>query len=388
MCPVGWYAKERARERIVGLAGQGLDLVTFWREAGDAVATVVPHYLTPCWFTLDPASLLVTSHYDHGLIPELPPEWLAHEYYQDDFHKMAAVARSERGVSTLHEATGGDPSRSRAWNLYMRPYGADQELLVALRTPAGEAWGMLGLYRAPGQPQFDADQLDFLREVSPYLAEGAQRGLLIGEASDPEGPDAPGLVVLKDDWSVESLTPGVERWLSELPDGDSEAQGKLPPAVLAVAGRALRTAENEDVPGEIALARVLSGEGRWIVLHAAALVADGARRVAVIVEPADPARISPLLMAAYQLTDREQDVTRLVLRGDSTAQIADRLCVSPHTVQQHLKGVFEKTGVRSRRELVGKVFFAHYEPRVRDNERRVIAGEPVRGGPVVGDGTR
>jgi hypothetical protein len=30
---------------------------------------------------------------------------------------------------------------------------------------------------------------------------------------------------------------------------------------------------------------------------------------------------------------------------------------------------------------VGKVFFAHYEPRVRDNERRVIAGEPVRGGP-------
>jgi DNA-binding CsgD family transcriptional regulator len=173
-----------------------------------------------------------------------------------------------------------------------------------------------------------------------------------------------------------------------LPDGDWEAQGKLPTAVLAVAGRALRTAENEDTPGEVALARVLSREGRWVVLHGAALVADGARRVAVIVEPAHPARISPLLMAAYQLTEREQDVTRLVLRGDSTAQIADRLCVSPHTVQQHLKSVFEKTGVRSRRELVGTVFFAHYEPRLRDNERRVIAGEPVRGGPVTGDGAQ
>jgi hypothetical protein len=40
--------------------------------------------------------------------------------------------------------------------------------------------------------------------------------------------------------------------------------------------------------------------------------------------------------------------------------------------------------VRSRRELVGKVFVSHYEPRVRDNENRVIEGQPVRGGPVEG----
>jgi hypothetical protein len=30
------------------------------------------------------------------------------------------------------------------------------------------------------------------------------------------------------------------------------------------------------------------------------------------------------------------------------------------------------------------VFFAHYEPRVRDNERRVINGQPVRGDPIDG----
>jgi DNA-binding CsgD family transcriptional regulator len=379
MDPVGPYANERGAARIGELAGRGLDLVTFWNEAAETFTTAIPHYMAPCWFTLDPASLLVTSHYDHGQIPELPPEWLAQEYYEDDFHNITSVARSERGMSTLYEATGGDPKRSPRWHANMA-LGGDQELLVTLRTRTGEAWGMLGLYREPGEPQFDREELELLRAMAPYLAEGARRALLVGEASDPEGPDAPGLVVLGEDWSVESMTPGVERWLAELPDGDWEGRGKLPPSVLAVAGRALRTAE-QDSPGEVAIARVLSQEGRWIVLHGASLAAGRAKRVAVIVEPAHPARIVPLLMAAYGLTQREQEITRLVLCGDSTSEIAERLFVSPHTVQQHLKSIFEKTGVRSRRELTGKVFLAHYEPRVRDNERRVIEGEPVRGGP-------
>ena len=111
-------------------------------------------------------------------------------------------------------------------------------------------------------------------------------------------------------------------------------------------------------------------------------MSDGRRRVAVIIEPAHPARITSLLMAAYELTEREQTVTQRVLQGDSTTQIAERLVVSPHTVQGHLKNIFEKTGVRSRRDLVGKVFFSHYEPRLRDNEHRISQGQPVRGGPV------
>jgi DNA-binding CsgD family transcriptional regulator len=374
---------QRAWERITRLSGQGLDLVTFWREASLALTSAVPHYMSPCWYTMDPASLLVTSHY-HPEILELPVEWLIHEYGEDDFHKMADVARSHSGVSTLHDATGGDPSRSPGWRLYVEPNGGDQEMHVALRTKAGETWAMLGLYREPGKPLFDAREQRFLVELSPYLAEGAQRALLVGEASDPEGSEAPGLVVLRDDWNVDSLTPGVEKWLDEISEGEWGGLGRLPPSLLAVAGRALRASRNANDLGEVAVARVLAATGRWFVLHGTPLVASGSRRVAVIIEPAHSARISSLLMAAYGLTMREQEVCRLVLQGNSTSEIAERLVVSPHTVQQHLKGIFDKTGVRSRRELVGKVFFSHYEPRLRDNERRTILNQPLRGGPLPG----
>jgi len=372
-------AGRQARDKIARLAGQGLDLMCFWREASAAVASVVPYYAEPCWYTLDPASLLVTSHFNAGMT-EIPSEWLAREYYEDDVNKLSDVVRSERGISTLHDATGGDPTRSPRWHENIA-YGGDQELIAALRTQGGDVWGALGLYRERGQPLFSREELEFIRSVAPFLAEGARRALLIGEATDPEGPDAPGLIVLSDRWTVEFTTPGVERWLSELPDGDWNA-GRLPSSVLSVAGRALRTADFPNEAGEIAVSRVLARSGSWVVLHGASLVSGRSRRVAVIVEPAHPARISPLLMSVYGLTERERDVTRLVLQGSSTTEIAARLVVSTHTVQQHLKSVFEKTGVRSRRDLVGKVFFSHYEPRVRQNERRAIEGRPLRGGPL------
>src|SRR5262249_41233095 len=156
-----------------------------------------------------------------------------------------------------------------------------------------------------------------LTSVSPHLAEGARRALLLGEATDPEGVDAPGLLILNDTWEVESSTPGVDRWISELPDGDWPSH-RLPSAVLAVAGRALRSTGTPGEAGEVAVSRVLTRNGTWVVLHGASLVSGGTRRVAVIVEAAHPGRIYPLLMSAYGLTEREQEVTRMVLQGDAT----------------------------------------------------------------------
>lgn len=363
---------DRGLERIADVAARGSDLTSMWHDVDDIVSSLIPLRIGLCCYALDPASLLMTSHVNPGLRYPLPEASLRIEYATDDVHDMASVARSPSGTSTIHDAAAGDPSASPRWRCNME-MGGDQELLVALRTRSGATWGCISLYRSPGEPLFEAREQEFLRAASPILADGVRRALLIGEARDPDVPDAPGLLVLDDRLEVESETPGTGRWLADLP-GDVPG-GHLPTAVVSVAAQTLRD-------GASAFVRVQTRSGAWIVVHGAILSGGSAPRVAVILEPAHPARITPLLMAAYGLTDREQEVARLVVQGASTQAIAQTLVVSPHTVQEHLKNIFDKTGVRSRRDLVGKVFFTHYEPRLRDNEQRVVDELPLRGGPA------
>ena len=101
-----------------------------------------------------------------------------------------------------------------------------------------------------------------------------------------------------------------------------------------------------------------------MVVHASILDGEVDGRVGVVVAPAREPEIARLIVEAYGLTGREREVTRLVLGGLSTREIADHLHVSPYTVQDHLKAIFAKVGVRSRRELVAQLFLQHYAPRL------------------------
>ena len=176
----------------------------------------------------------------------------------------------------------------------------------------------------------------------------------------------PGLIILGGDGSLESLTPAATVWLDELAQiGSASGTSPLPPVVLVVAAAAL------EAPATAAPVRthVRTRAGRWLALDAARLLGGAAGQVSVVIAPAQPADTAAFVLRAYGLSARECDVARLVLLGRSTPQVSAALFVSPNTVQDHLKSIFDKVGVRSRKELVGHIFFEHYLPKVSEDAR-------------------
>jgi len=383
--PARRHAQQTALEHIRRLSCAGLNVAGFLNEVNPIVCQLVPNGTetidSPFWFTLDPESHLVTSIYGQGCDVD-PSDYMRWELFADDFIKTADVVQNPRGALTLHEVTDGRPERSPIYVEVMVPNGMAQELLVALRSPTGENWGTTRLNRAPGDPMFSEHEISFMSAAAPLIAEGVRRGLLVGEATEPERSDAPGLVVMTAEGEVESLSPGAEEWFSRFPADDGR-QDMVPTSVLATAAGALRSAERSGASG-VSTARVPMRDGRWAVVHGASMGTISDSRVTVIIQPAHPDRIAPLLMSIYGLTEREQEVTRLVLRGGSTTELAKDLGLSPHTVQQHLKRIFEKTEVNSRGELVAKIYFDCYDLRIRDNRERIQAEQAIRGGPKIG----
>ena len=59
------------------------------------------------------------------------------------------------------------------------------------------------------------------------------------------------------------------------------------------------------------------------------------------------------------LSPREADVLQLLVAGDSTAQIQDKLCIAPGTFNYHMRNIYAKLGVHSRQELLVNIYNAH-----------------------------
>ena len=111
----------------------------------------------------------------------------------------------------------------------------------------------------------------------------------------------------------------------------------------------------------------------WISLHGSLPDAPDTSRVAIVVQRADQEYAVPLRLEAFGLTSREREVAGLVARGMDTQAIADRLVISPWTVQDHLKAIFIKTETRSRKQLLTQVFF-------HDQLPGVLARDPLNAG--------
>jgi DNA-binding CsgD family transcriptional regulator len=345
--------RARVREDLARLGDSKLGLAPFIDEAGRLLAQAVPHE-GACWHTMDPATLIETSVHTMNLPPhgDLIAE---NEYLHDDYNKFFQLARATRHSGVLSEATAGDLNRSQRYRDFLHPGGILGELRASLVVD-GTCWGSFAIFRA-APADFSTEERDFVHQLTVTLGRGFRAALILAGSTGTAASPAPGLIVLDTNRRVESINTTAGSWLAELGFTGEPSRDSLPHALLAVAVRATAAAED-------AIARVPGASGRWVVLHASATSGAQPGRVAVIVQDAAPASIAPLIAAAYELTRRERELIELVLQGYSTSDIAARLFLSPHTVQEHLKSIFAKTGVHSRRELVGTVFLRHYQPRI------------------------
>ncbi len=355
-------SKEVIRLEIIRLCHSTLDSRTLRVELLKRLRKAIP-FDSIFFSTTDPSTLLFTS-----AVTDETPDWamlqfLENWFSQDDFNQLHSLLSNHGSVGVLSEQTQHDFSRSQRYRDILAPLGLGDEMRAAFVTDAA-CWGTLCLHRERAITEYTPSEVAFLAQLTPHIAEGLRKALLLGDGPPGKTPDGPGVVVLAEDLSVVTMTCSAEYWLAELREVEQGNIHALPHMVLSVIAR-LRALEHEVIALSACMPKVhlRTRSGWWIVLSASRLKsATGQGQIAVMFELAQPTEIAPIILQAYRLTKREGEITQCVLRGWSTTEIAAALRISTNTVQDHLKAIFEKVDVRSRRELAGRIFTQQYQP--------------------------
>lgn len=342
---------ERVRQDLLRLVRQDLGVREFALQAPRVLASAVP-FDGVCVLTMDPATQVPTGEVVENGLPDTAMARMTEiELSGADVNTFAALAHAEQHAGALSAATDGDLDRSRRHRELRRPHGLGDELRAALVSDH-TTWGALTLLRGRDRPDFAPSDTALVAAATDVLADGLRRANLRDACAAARTERGVGLIVLAADGALVAVDPVAGGRLAQL-RGEG---GALPVPVTAVACQARRIAAGQADAGAVARARVRTDDGQWLVLYAATWAGPDATTT-VVVEPAPVHELAPLIAAAYGLTERERAVTRLVARGVATREIGAELHLSPWTVQDHLKAIFGKVGVRSRGELVARLFF-------------------------------
>jgi len=324
-----------------------------------------------CWFGSDPTTLLPIVPVRIENVEPQPGQcelYWHREFLVEDVMLYRRLARARQPAATLYATTDGNPARSTRYREFLQPQGFGDELRAVFRV-GNATWGLVDLFRDRTRSPFTARDVETVLALAPVIGT-ALRSLALSAAA-PTGADGPGTALYDAAGRLCSLDERAERWFRELAGPQWNADGpermndpeNLMTSVNAVLARAQAIATGrERAP---ASARLRTPTGRWVSAHASWLRDPDGRKpthIAVVIEPAKASQIAPIIIEAYSLTPREQQITRAVARGLSNVEIANELHLSAHTVRDHVKATFTKVGVSSRGELTAKLFADHYEP--------------------------
>jgi DNA-binding CsgD family transcriptional regulator len=341
--------RDRCRERLERLSNSGLDSDSLRRAALDDLRGVIG-FDRWCWPLADPETLLPCSGIAlHDFGPGVP-RLLELEYSADAFAAKHVLARRATSVGSLSAETGGDLARSARWDEVMRPVGIGDVAGVACRDSLG-CWGWIELYRDRSDRPFEPEDLELLASVGPSMGSALRRNVIGTNGNGGGEPTPPGVIVLDRDLRRVSWTAWARTWIDALPSASLfAAMGILPSVVYPAATRAR---SEHSALGAHALLHAV--DGRWVMIEAAPLEDGGEGEIAVTLRAATATETFDLFCRVYALSQRERELVALLAAGLDTRAITSRLFISRHTVQDHLKSIFAKVGIHSRRELLAKL---------------------------------
>lgn len=303
------------------------------------------------WLLTDPETEVGSDPLaDVPWLPELPRQ--IRLKYMTPVNRWTAL---DGPVALLRAATDDRPERSLVWRDLLVNYDVNDVASVVFRDPFG-CWGFLELWRIdPAAPFTDADA-QFLTSIAPHVTEALRccQAHTFDIRSPEPGRTGPIVLVLSAELEVKAQTPETDEYLRILlpPDADRRP---IPAAAYNVAAQLM--AVEAGVDGHQPFVRVHLADGLWLTLRAARIGGRGVpteQDVAVTIEPTSPADRMALFARACGLSTREAELFEHLASGADTRSIAQRMFVSEHTIQDHLKSIFAKTGTHTRAALLAR----------------------------------
>ncbi|MFF1442778.1 helix-turn-helix transcriptional regulator [Streptomyces sp. NPDC058295] len=310
------------------------------------IAQLVPHdgYMLRGVDPLSGAACFLAKEHGYGATFYRALE--TEEILGHDRHTVAGLVRSACPVAVL-ESDAPDRQHSVQHEEIMNAAEVGSEMRVAL-TLKGMAWGVLVLLRGRGSRPFSTTDAVLAGRLSGPLA-GTLRQYVAGRFLRPvRAAPAPGVVVIDSNDTIRAVTVTGREWVRRLvPENVTADEDEIFAHVWNIALAARQ-------PGRQALSRIPGPDG-WIVLQAQPLDESGPGGVAVTIQSASSDVLLPAAAVLYGITPREQMVIRRALDGLAVKQIARSLNLSLHTINDHFKAIYRKTGVNSREELISSL---------------------------------
>lgn len=328
----------------------------FRSEVLDAVGARIP-FDGVCLASVDPATLVPTGMTSFGYDADAIVRAAEFEYGgKTDPSHFETMLRRREPVRTLREATDGQPRRSRHYAELLVPFGLEDEVRMIFRGRDHHSWGVCTMTRRAGSP-FADEEVALLRRVVTDVGDGLRTMLFREHAGRLAArSDGPAVAIIGPDNAFQSVSTAASDYLDRLDWGPAGRPISQLPALAAAL--ALRRTGKDSV-----VVRSRTTDGEWVVLRAG-WFDHWRHRIVVTIERAQPPEIVALLALAHGLTTRESEVLRFLLAGRSRGEIAHAMGISPYTVADHLKAIYAKTGVRSRRDLVARLVHTQYLPRI------------------------